>query len=100
MPWTGAARTGFLDESFPNKPDLSYGYPPRARDGDLRMNFSKSRNESLLYVWESIRRQALVDRANGGRFRIVGDNVRVYAELVRAEIERRELNYTPINWAE
>ena len=29
--------------------------------------------------------------------RFIGDNQRTYAELLRAEMDRRELKYTPIN---
>ncbi len=61
------------------------------------MNFSSSPNESLLSLWESVRRQVEADRANGGRYRIVGHNLRAYAELLRSEMNRRELKYTAID---
>lgn len=64
------------------------------------MNFSSSKDQTLLSLWESVRRQVLADRANGGRSRIVGDNLRKYAELLRSEIDRRELKYTSINSTE
>jgi hypothetical protein len=66
----------------------------------LRVNFSSSRDESLLSLWESVRRQVLADRADGGRSRFVGDNLRAYAELLRSEMDRRELKYTPISWSD
>ena len=62
------------------------------------MNFSSSKDESLLWLWESVRRQVLVDRASGGRSRCAGDSLRAYAELLRSELNRRELKYTPIDW--
>ena len=61
------------------------------------MNFSSSPDESLLSLWESVRRQVQADRANGGRGRIVGHNLRAYAELLRSEMDRRELKYTSID---
>ncbi|MGY4502089.1 hypothetical protein ACVWYH_006046 [Bradyrhizobium sp. GM24.11] len=64
------------------------------------MNFSSSKDQTLLSLWESVRRQVLADRANGGRARIVGDNLRNYAELLRSEMDRRELKYTSINSTE
>lgn len=64
------------------------------------MNFSDSKDESLLSLWESVRRQVFADRANGGRSRFVGANLRAYAELLRSEMDRRQLNYAPINWSE
>jgi hypothetical protein len=62
------------------------------------MNFSNSENESLLSIWESVRRQVLANQASGGRSRFVGRNMRAYAELLRSEMDRRELKYTPIDW--
>lgn len=62
------------------------------------MNLSSSKDESLLSLWESVRRQVLADRADGGRCRIIGNNLRAYAESIRLEMERRELKYTPISW--
>jgi len=64
------------------------------------VNFSSSRDEGLLSLWESVRRQVLADRANGGRSRCAGGNMRAYAELLRLEMDRRELEYRPINWSE
>jgi hypothetical protein len=62
------------------------------------VNFSSSRDEGLLSLWESLRRQVQTDRTNGGRSRVVGHNLRAYAELLRSEMDRRELKYTPINF--
>ncbi|MGY8682724.1 hypothetical protein Q2941_33860 [Bradyrhizobium sp. UFLA05-153] len=62
------------------------------------MNFSNSKDEGLLWLWESVRRQILADRASDGRSRCVGDNLRAYAELLRSELNQRELKYTPIDW--
>jgi len=64
------------------------------------MNFSNSKDEGLLSLWESVRRQILADRADGGRCRFAGTNLRAYAESIRSEMDRRELTYTPISWSE
>jgi hypothetical protein len=77
---------------------LSCGYHWPAKLGAGRMNFSSSKDESLLWLWESVRRQVLADRASGGRSRCVGNSMRAYAELLRSELNRRELKYTPIDW--
>jgi len=66
----------------------------------LWMNFSNSKDQTLLSLWESVRRQVLADRANGGRSRVGGDNLRTYAESLRSEMDRRELKYTSINSTE
>ena len=68
----------------------------RADGGD--MNFESSKDESLLVLWESVRRQVVADQAAGGRYRFVGANVRIYADQLRGEIEKRRLRYTPIDW--
>jgi hypothetical protein len=64
------------------------------------MNFSDSNDHSLISLWESVRRQVVADRASGGRSRFVGDNVRAYADLLRSEMDRRKLKYTPIDWSD
>jgi hypothetical protein len=61
------------------------------------MDFSSSKDQTLLSLWESVRRQVVADRANGGRSRFVGDNLRTYAQLLRSEMNRRGLKHTPIN---
>ena len=62
------------------------------------MDFSILKDEGLLSLWESVRRQVLADLASGGRSRFVGNNLRAYAELLRSAMNRRELSYTPIDW--
>ena len=62
------------------------------------MNFSNAKDESLLYFYESIRRQVDTDRNAGGRYRFAGDNARQYADKLREELDRRRLRFTPINW--
>jgi hypothetical protein len=68
--------------------------------GRAPMDFPNSKDGGLLSPWESVRRQVLADLANRGRSRFVRNNLRAYAELLRSEMNRRELNYTPINWPE
>ena len=63
------------------------------------MNFSGSKDEALLSLWESLRRQVVADRASGGRCRFGGNNLRAYAESIRSEMDRRELKYAPIAWS-
>ncbi|MCK1409521.1 hypothetical protein [Bradyrhizobium sp. 76] len=62
------------------------------------MNFKSSTDQSLLAMWQSIRRQVAADDATGGRYRFIGPNVRAYAEQLQNEIEHRKLRYTPIRW--
>jgi hypothetical protein len=62
------------------------------------MNFSDSSDKCLLHYYESVRRQVMADKHSGGRYRLVGANVREYADRLRDEINRRRLPLTPIDW--
>jgi hypothetical protein len=62
------------------------------------MNFTSSSNESLLALWESVRRQVIADKAASGRCRLVGEKIRVHAQNLRNEMDRRGMRYTPIEW--
>ena len=62
------------------------------------MNFSQSKDERLLAFYENVRRQVHMDMRTGGRYRFAGEGVKQYAEQLREEMERRRLQFTPIDW--
>ena len=62
------------------------------------MNFSRSKDESLLVFYENIRRQVEADMQSGGRYRFADDGVRSYADELRKEMDRRQLRYGRIEW--
>jgi len=62
------------------------------------MNFSQSKDERLLAFYENVRRQVNMDMQAGGRYRFAGEGVKQYAEQLREEMERRRLQFTPIDW--
>jgi predicted metal-dependent peptidase len=62
------------------------------------MNFSNAKDESLLVFYESVRRQVQADIQAGRNYRIVGVFARQYAEKLREELDRRQLQFTPIDW--
>jgi len=62
------------------------------------MDFVHSKDESLLTLYESVRRQVDADLKLGGRYRLAGDGVRQYADKLRAEMDRRRLQFKPIDW--
>jgi hypothetical protein len=62
------------------------------------MKFANSTDESLLAFYESVRRQVSADNQLGGRFRLIGASVRLYADELRAEMERRQMRFRPIEW--
>lgn len=55
-------------------------------------------DESVLRLYDGIRRQVDADKALGERYRLIGPAARERAESLRAELVRRELKFLPINW--
>jgi site-specific DNA-adenine methylase len=62
------------------------------------MDFSNSKDERLLHLYESVRQQVELDNQAGGRYRFAGESVKEYAERIRDEMDRRKLNFSPIEW--
>ena len=62
------------------------------------MKFASSTDESLLAYYESVRKQVVADIRLGGRHRLVGDNVRHYADELAGEMRRRDMSFMPIEW--
>jgi len=62
------------------------------------INFSQTKADRLLAFYDGVRRQVELDKQAGGRYRLAGDGVRQYAEKLREEMERRRLQFTPIEW--
>jgi hypothetical protein len=62
------------------------------------MNLSNTKDETLILYYESVRRQVQADMQAGGRYRFMGESVKQYADRLREEMDRRRLNFTPIDW--
>jgi hypothetical protein len=62
------------------------------------IDFSNSKDESLLSFYDNVRRQVELDTKSGGRYRFASDGVKQYADKLREEIDRRRLRFTPIEW--
>jgi hypothetical protein len=62
------------------------------------MNFAKTKDESLTVFYESIRQQVNADMRSGGRHRFAGESVKEYADRLKEEMERRRMQFTPIDW--
>jgi hypothetical protein len=62
------------------------------------MNFDNTKDENLVVYYESVRQQVVADIRAGGRYRLIGDSVKQYAERLREEMDRRGLRFTPIDW--
>jgi hypothetical protein len=63
------------------------------------MDLSNSKDESLLQYYESVRRQVGADRQSGP-YRFASDGVKKYADKLREEMDRRRLQFRPIDWKE
>jgi hypothetical protein len=64
------------------------------------MNFSQTNDERLFAFHENIRRQVHLDMQAGGRYRLVGEGVKQYADKLRDEMDGRRLRFTPIDWSQ
>jgi hypothetical protein len=62
------------------------------------MNFSKASDESLIAFYENVRRQVQADMQSGGHYRFAGESMKQYADTLREEMDRRRLNFAPIDW--
>ena len=62
------------------------------------MHFSQTQDERLLAFYENIRQQVHLDMQAGGRYRLIGEGVKQYADKLREEMDRRRLRFTPIDW--
>jgi hypothetical protein len=62
------------------------------------MNFANTKDENLAVYYESVRQQVVADIRAGGRYRLIGDSVKQYADRLREEMDRRGLRFTPIDW--
>ena len=61
------------------------------------MNFDNTKDENLVVFYESIRQQVVADIRAGGRYRLIGDSVKQYADRLREEMDRRGLRFAPID---
>jgi len=62
------------------------------------MNFDNTTDENLVVYYESVRQQVVADIRAGGRYRLIGDSVKQYADRLREEMDRRGLRFAPIDW--
>jgi hypothetical protein len=62
------------------------------------MDFFGVTDDSLLSFYENVRRQVSADEGLGSRYRLVGSNVKQYADRLKDEMDRRRLSFTPIDW--
>ena len=62
------------------------------------MNFANSKDETLLRFYQNVRDQVQADSQFGGKYRFAGDGVKQYADKLRDEMERRRLQFSPIDW--
>jgi hypothetical protein len=62
------------------------------------MNFDSIKDENLIIFYESVRQQVVADIQAGGRYRLIGESVKLYSDRLGEEMNRRRLRFTPIDW--
>ena len=70
--------------------------PTEALHGGQGVRPEKLTDRSLIALYES--RQIMAATVAGLRSRVIGQHSREYAEKLRAEMERRQIQFTPIDW--
>jgi len=66
--------------------------------GACVMNFSQSKDDRLLAFYENVRRQVELDMRSRDKYRLAGEGVKLYADKLREEMDRRRLQVRPIDW--
>jgi len=62
------------------------------------MRLENLEDKGLIALYESLRRQAAAANRAGLRSRVVGQNTKNYAAKPQAEMQRRRLQFKPIQW--
>ena len=86
----------FPPETAPRRLGKVAALPLAIRISGFAMNFSQMKDERLLLFYDAVREQVILD--GNSRYRFAGEGVRAFADKLRDEMERRRLNFTPINW--
>ena len=55
-------------------------------------------DDNVLRLYENIREQVSADIRLGSRHRLMGETAKQQAERLREELDRRRLQFTPIDW--
>jgi len=62
------------------------------------MSLEKLADDCVVRYYENIRQQVHADFHSGGRYSLMGEPVKQYAQRLREEIDRRRLACRPIDW--
>jgi hypothetical protein len=66
--------------------------------GDAMNDFENLTDETILKLYAGVREQVAADVRSGSRHRFMGETAKQHAERLRSEIDRRRLQYSPIDW--
>jgi hypothetical protein len=72
--------------------------PERSVQASPARDFEHLSDDSVLRLYNSIRRQVEADKALGEKYRLVGPAAKHRAEQLRVELAERGLKFTPIVW--
>jgi hypothetical protein len=62
------------------------------------VNFANASDLSLLAFYASVRRQVEAERHTAVKYSVLGRNAKNYADKLREEMDRRRLQFAPIDW--
>jgi hypothetical protein len=62
------------------------------------MSLEKLSDDSVLILYESIRKQVAADIHSGVPQRLMGETAKQRAEQLREEMDRRRMRFKPIDW--
>jgi hypothetical protein len=62
------------------------------------MNFENTSDARLIAFYSNVREQVTADAALGSEHRLIGENVKQYAQSLEVEMQRRGLAFVPIAW--
>jgi hypothetical protein len=67
-------------------------------EGHCMSDIQHLTDESICRLYENIRDQVAADVRAGSHHRLLGETARQQAERLSAEMDRRRLRFTPIDW--
>lgn len=62
------------------------------------MSSENAPDDCLIAFYQNVREQVTADAALGSEHRLIGANVKRYAQSLEAEMQRRGLAFVPIVW--
>lgn len=96
--WRTSPREYRMDQKKPSIHEILSDIRSSATDLPASTTFDHLSDETILRLYESMRRQFEADKAMGGRYRLVGDAAKERLQRLRATLIQRGLKFAEIDW--